>query len=405
VVTRVALDGFAVRESGAGVSRVLRQVLPLLASQQGRIEYVTLTTAEGARLLSPLDCEMVVVPHMPKTVWEQSALPWHSSRLKAKAIYTHSECAPLWGPPALLHVPEDPYLRWVGTPATTAHEHVRRAYQRLMVRRSVYRSPLLVTSCRSIACALKARFGDELPVRAIVPLGVDSNIFYPDVVAPREDMVFHLGSAEPRDQSALVVRAYAEALKTTPGLPDLAIAGKLGERTKAVAAAIDETGLASRAHLLGYLSDDDLRLSYSHAAMCLQPARYEGFGLQPLEALACASPLVVFPEKAVLEVIGDAAVVAREQSQSALSKAISELWCDPALRASLRARGPERAALFTWAATAQRLHELLVAWLEDGHLVDLRGDLGPSLQFRTPQPGPPASREGAPPRRVTHPGT
>jgi glycosyltransferase involved in cell wall biosynthesis len=93
--------------------------------------------------------------------------------------------------------------------------------------------------------------------------------------------------------------------------------------------------------------------------MCVQPAKYEGFGLQPLEALACGAPLIVFAEPAVEEVVGDAAIVVPERTESALGDAMAKLWANPELRASLREAGPKRAQEFTWAATARRLHLLL----------------------------------------------
>jgi glycosyltransferase involved in cell wall biosynthesis len=303
---------------------------------------------------------------MPKTIWEQFALPWYARKLGAQAIYSHSECAPFWGPPVLLHVPEDPYQRWQGSPATTTKEHVRRSYQRLTVRRSLFRARPLVTSCDAIADELQHRFGADLKVSAIVALGVDAEIFHPDGARPREDAVFHLGSIDARDQTPLVVAAYAKAVKVRPDLPELLIAGRLGQREALVLAAAEHHGVANRVQLLGYISDEELRQRYAHSALCLQPARYEGFGLQPLEALACGAALVVFPEPAVKEVVADAALVAPTMTEGALADAILKLWADAPLRSSLREAGPKRAAPFTWAATAAGLHELLLSAVNGG---------------------------------------
>jgi hypothetical protein len=75
--------------------------------------------------------------------------------------------------------------------------------------------------------------------------------------------------------------------------------------------------------LPGRVPDDELRRYYSSAAVCVQPSRYEGFGLQPLEALACGVPLVITPEAAVESVVGEAAVVASGASRQLLAEAIS----------------------------------------------------------------------------------
>jgi glycosyltransferase involved in cell wall biosynthesis len=343
----------------------LRHVVPLLAGQGDGLEYVTLTTHEGSQVLGPFDGEVVTVPSMPKTFWEQAGLPWYARKLRAQAIYSHSECAPMWSPPVLLHIPEDPYVRWQGAPSTTTREHLRRLYQRLVMRRSLYNARPVVTCSDAIASALRERFGPDLFITATVPLGVDLDIFYPSGAEPGDDAVFHLGSAEPRDNSVLVVDAYARALTTVPELPDLLIGGNLGENARLVRCTANELGITSRVQLLGYISDEQLRQRYAHSCMCVQPARYEGFGLQPLEALACGAALIVFPEPAVQEVVAGAATVVPEKTAAALADAIVKLWSDGSLRASLREAGPKRAAGYTWAATAKKLHELLLQSLRD----------------------------------------
>lgn len=344
----------------------MRHLLPLLAKECEDLgTVVTLTTEEGRELMGHIEGETVLVPPLPHSMWEQFGLPEHSRRVGADVIYTFSECAPLWGPLVLLHIPEDPYIRWNGAPARSVREHARRSYQRLVVKRGIRRTPVLVTCSRAIAEGIERRLTSEVETTAVVPLGVDMTVFYPEATAGSEHAVFHLGSSEYRDQSALVVRAYAQACLTAPDMPDLIIAGDLGERASSVLAAAQETNVLSRVQLLGRISDDDLRHSYSSSAMCVQPASYEGFGLQPLEALACGSPLIVFAEPAVEEVVGDAAIVLVDRSVSALANAMAQLWHDPLRREQLRRNGPQRAQGFSWDETARKLHELLATFCNE----------------------------------------
>jgi glycosyltransferase involved in cell wall biosynthesis len=237
---------------------------------------------------------------------------------------------------------------------------VRRLYERVAMRRSLRRAGVAVCS-RAIATALSERFGDALHGSVgVVPLGVDTSIFYPDPTELAERPVFHLGSSEARDQSVLVVGAYARALRLAPDLPDLVIAGDLGGQADLVVQRAEQAGVRGRVRLLGRVNDDELRQYYSSAVACVQPARYEGFGLQPLEALACGAALIVLDEPAVREVVSDAAHVVVDETEPALAAAIVELWTNEALRAGLHESGPKRAAEFTWLSTAQRLLELLV---------------------------------------------
>ena len=191
------------------------------------------------------------------------------------------------------------------------------------------------------------------------PLGVDTDRFYPDNIEPQEDTVFHLGSWEPRDQTPTVVAAYARSLMLAPDLPDLVIGGRLGEQLDPARKAAEEAGIAHRVRFVGYLSDEDLRRSFAHAAVCVQPSRYEAFGLVSLEALACGAPLVVVPEPAVEEVLGAAALVAQNSEPESIARAIAELWQDRNKRSELRARGPQRAAEFSWTRTGETIKHLL----------------------------------------------
>ena len=359
MTARVAIDALAVQHSGRGVSRVLRQLAPLLLHSTAEVDAFVLTTAQGAQLIGPVDGEVVIVPRMPKSVWEQTALPSLAIRHGADRLYTHSECGPLWGPATLLHVPEDPYVRWSTAPVDSRHEWLRRSYQRAVMPKSIARAARLVASSQAIADQLRARFAPPTPFE-IVPLGVDTTLFYPDHGGITDLTIFHLGSDEPRDQTEFVLTTYATALTHCPSLPDLFIAGNLVQLRPRLLAKISALGLAHRVHLLGRVSDNELRRLYSQCAICLQPARYEGFGLQPLEALACSAPLVALADPAVANVVGDAATLVADHSIESFAYAISTLWQDHSTRTSHRIRGLERAATFTWKRTAHLLTQQLL---------------------------------------------
>lgn len=355
----VAIDGMALRNNGRGVARSMQQLIPLLSSHGG-LDYVALVTQEGSRLLGSYPGPRAIVPPMPKSIWEQFGLPWYARKVGAQLIFSRSECAPLWGPRVLLDVPEDPYIRWNLMPATSSREHLRRAYQRLTMSAGIRRAPVILASCHSTADALSARFGRDICTIKIVPLGVDTAVFHGSTRPPSEDCIFHLGSAETRDQSSLVVRAYSEAVKSSPDLPDLFIAGDLGLNITQVKKAVTDANIETRVHLLGWISDEELQHRYSNCAICIQMTSYEGFGLQPLEALACGAPLIVTPDAAVSEVVGDAAVIIDSNPPDAIATTIIELWKRPDWRQQLRTAGPKQAAQFTWPKTAMLVHDALL---------------------------------------------
>lgn len=112
---------------------------------------------------------------------------------------------------------------------------------------------------------------------------------------------------------------------------------------------------------LGRVSDAELRALYENAAALLFPSRYEGFGLPPVEAMACGCPVVAGRAGAVPETVGDAALLFDPDAPATLVAALTRLLDQPGLAGELRARGRMRAARFTWRAAAEALRDTLPA--------------------------------------------
>jgi glycosyltransferase involved in cell wall biosynthesis len=356
--SRVVFDGMqlAVRH---GAARTVRYVLPELARFATDLDLVVLTTEEGREYLGPDVCESVIVPPMSNSAWEQIGLPWHARRAGAKALYTLRALGPTWAPPTLLHFTDEPSdVASSGATATTSRERLVRLYQRTLLGPGLHRAAVVATFTDTIAARLRQRYGNSLPGLEVIPLGVDMRTFYPDS-APTEDVIFHLGSWEPRDETVAVVHAYAKALQAAPDLPDLVIGGELAREGELALQAARSASVENRVRFLGYVADSDLRSCFARAAFCVQPSRYEGFGLMPLEAIACGAALIATEEPAVREVVRDGAVLVANSDPGTIAGAMCRLWSEPSLRANLRLAGLERAREFTWTSTAEKIHLLL----------------------------------------------
>ncbi|MGH7043778.1 MAG: glycosyltransferase family 4 protein [Acetobacteraceae bacterium] len=112
---------------------------------------------------------------------------------------------------------------------------------------------------------------------------------------------------------------------------------------------------ASIGRTLGRVTDAELRSLYESAACLLFPSQYEGFGLPPIEALACGCPVIAAQGGAVEEICGDGALYFDPRAGRSLTDATQMLFDDERLAATLRVRGIARAAEFTWKAAAQEL--------------------------------------------------
>jgi glycosyltransferase involved in cell wall biosynthesis len=177
--------------------------------------------------------------------------------------------------------------------------------------------------------------------------------------------VFYLGGFDARKDVATLIRAFAAAREDLPDW-QLVIAGRLRDDSLLFPdprLVVRELGLRvveAPAHdpsadvvFTGRISEADKPLFYSAAGIFAFPSRYEGFGLDPLEALACGAPVVCSNATCLPEVVGDAALLVPPGDVRGFAEALVHIATDDALRADLRSRGPAQAARFSWARAAE----------------------------------------------------
>ena len=193
----------------------------------------------------------------------------------------------------------------------------------------------------------------------VVYEGVDHDLFRPVEARPIEaPYVLFVGSEQPRKNLPTLFRAFA-ALRADPRFRNLKLVkvgnpgnGRPSFRERTLAA-VAELGLEDEVIFTGRVPHDDLPAYYSGAGCLVLPSFYEGFGLPPLEAMACGCPVIVSTRGALPEIAGGAALTVEPQDVEALATAMKGVFTDPALRAELRARGLERASHFSWEKAAR----------------------------------------------------
>jgi glycosyltransferase involved in cell wall biosynthesis len=117
-------------------------------------------------------------------------------------------------------------------------------------------------------------------------------------------------------------------------------------------ARLDQLQLRDRVKFVGYIPEEELPLWYAAATVFVFPSIYEGFGMPPLEAMACGTPVITSNTSSLPEVVGDAGLMVNPTDTQALAEAIYQLLTDPDLRNELRTRGLARSKHFSWAKTA-----------------------------------------------------
>lgn len=297
---------------------------------------------------------------LAKLAYEQQGFPRQAA---ARGALAH---VPYWAPP----------LRPRGPTVVTVHDLIplllpayrrrwrERAYTALCVAGSRRAGALIADSAHTAGDI--ARHLGAPPERVhVVPLGVDPSFAPPAPAAlaelrgrlelpPRYGL--YLGGFDRRKNLALLLAAWRELHQR--GGPPLLLGGRpprpddpLAPHPAALAQA---AGLPDGAwRLLGPVAEADLPTLLGGAAVFAFPSAYEGFGLPPLEALACGAPVVAADASSLPEVVGEAGLLVDPDDVGAWALALGRVLDDPALSAALSAAGPRRAAAFTWEATAR----------------------------------------------------
>jgi glycosyltransferase involved in cell wall biosynthesis len=161
-----------------------------------------------------------------------------------------------------------------------------------------------------------------------------------------------LGSAGRRKNLAGLLNSYA-LLKKMGDVPPLVVVGAKSHQKGAIIQTIEELNVAEHVIITGYVPGEDLPALYSGADLFVFPSLYEGFGLPPLEAMACGTPVVCSNAGSLPEVVGQAAIMVDPHDMVGLAEAMQRVLANPDLRHELREKGLARAQGFTWERCAR----------------------------------------------------
>ncbi|HKR60336.1 MAG TPA: glycosyltransferase family 1 protein [Pyrinomonadaceae bacterium] len=193
----------------------------------------------------------------------------------------------------------------------------------------------------------------EAPRKTFRPASTSETTVTIERLGIEPDFMLTVGTIEPRKNLLTLARALDQILRRTSLRPQLVIAGGEGWLTDNLYSFIKSSGIGNLVRFIGYTSDEDLRALYSSCRVCVYPSFYEGFGLPPLEAMACGAPVITSRVPAIVETVGNAAFLVNPGSVEELAAAIIQLWNSPERRLQLSQAGLQRAADFSWEKTAK----------------------------------------------------
>lgn len=369
---RIAVNLLPFREHLAGAGRYSREILREWTAADAGNEFVFFVTprarahfAFGTPNITPV---VVVLPEsiLARIAYEQFVLRIQLERYNIDLLFTPSVAIPLFGRKKRVTVIYDMIADAVRERRLTKYPPLRSAYVRAMSRFAAQHSDAVITISENSKREI-VRYAQVSPAKiALAPPATNlTRVTAPDVPARVQDkyrlpekFILYLGTLEPGKNLPRLIQAYTRLKDRHPELPQhLVLAGAQGWGVREIEAEIAKSG-ATGFHLVGFVEQDDLAAVYTLADVFVYPSLYEGFGIPPLEAMACGTPVIVSNVSALPEVLGEpwtgqvAGILVDPADVDALANAMGRVLTDEALRAKLIQAGLKRAGELSWASSA-----------------------------------------------------
>lgn len=165
--------------------------------------------------------------------------------------------------------------------------------------------------------------------------------------------ILAVGNLEPRKNLSVIVKAFSLLpLKLQQQYKIVFVGGK-GWNNSRLQQTIHDHNLSSKVIFTGFVKDEDLPYIYNRASVFIYPSLYEGFGLPPLEAMACGTPVICSNTSSLPEVVGRAGLLINPQDETEIAQAMKKILNSPLLAQKLSAKGQKQAEKFSWAKTAR----------------------------------------------------
>ena len=244
------------------------------------------------------------------------------------------------------------------------YDPARMLYGRVVVKQLARRQDRIIAVSGNTANDLYRFFGVPASRVRVVHNGLEHSRFFPQPAssvssclrkfALERPFILYVARLEhPGKNHVRLIQAFEKFKAETKSDWLLALGGSDWHGAEVIHQAIDASAVRADIRKLGFVSDADLPALYTGAALFAYPSLYEGFGMPPLEAMACGVPVISSDKGSLGEVVGDAAEIVEPESVDSIAAALSRLCLDSQLRENFRAKGVARAQEFSWNRAAR----------------------------------------------------
>lgn len=300
--------------------------------------------------------------------WTQMALSWELFRRSPDVLFLPCSTLPRWTPKNTVVTVHD-----VGFARYPQLYKKRQVSIHRVAMREVARRAAIMLTVSEFSRREMIELYDVDPSKIIVtPLGIDHTVYRPiaDLQAIQDRLQkYHLskpffvyiGRLEAKKNLVTLVKAFTE-WKRNMGTGDphtLVLVGIPGFGYEEIQKTIAASPVSQEIIQLGYVPENDIPFILNAAEALIQPSWYEGFGLPPIQAMACGCPVISSNAGSLAEIVGDAGLLFSPFDMSALCRVMMRLVTETDLREDLRRQGVIRATAYTWQQTATQTFKVL----------------------------------------------
>ena len=371
---RVALSTSVVQRGKSGVASFLFGLLEGLHRIDAPVDLVLLGLADDRPLFEKwLDrCQWVPVgeqyrPAVRNILWHQTALRALLRREKIDVLHIPSYRRIVARPPVPQVVPINDLAAFA---LAGKYDAARMIYGKYVVRALAQQAQIVSTVSHATAADVHRYFGLPESEIHVIWNGIDHDAFHPRLPEqiqaarerlnqPRPYFIYLARLEHPGKNHVRLIEAFELFCRENPASThDLVLGGADWHGAEVIHRRIADSPLNPRIRSLGFVARNDLPLWYAGATAMIYPSLFEGFGLPPVEAMACGAPVICSPCGSLAEVVGDAARIIDPHQPASMAAAMQAIASDPGLAALHARKGIERADLFSWERAAAAFCDL-----------------------------------------------
>ena len=368
---KIGIDARFALRNRRGIGNYTLKLLQCLAQVDKLNEYVFYGDTDDLGNVLPKqdNVKLFKLRSLNYFLWEQLSLPLQADRDGLDILHCTGNTAPIWSVgkyKLIVTVHDVMYMKdyTVLAQSMSMYQRLGRIYRKTIVPRAVSHANKIITVSnysKKDICLHLPKIKENTIVVTYEAAGEKFSEMSPGekgkTVAAKlgvtNDYVFTLGALDPRKNTQMVIDSFLSLKQTKQLNLSLIISGIPKWRSSVFYKTIQQSDFARDIVFTEFITQEELVGLYQGAKVFLYPSLYEGFGIPPLEAMACGAPVITSNTTSIPEIAGDAALLINPASSKELEDAIFRLLTDEGLRKSYIEKGFKRAKEFSWRKMAE----------------------------------------------------